>query len=64
MMATVTETMREPKKRRWIVLGWGPLAPLLPSERRGKPRVDDRRVLSGIVHVLRSGCPWRHAPRE
>jgi transposase len=40
------------------------LAPLLPSERRGKPRVDDRRVLSGIVHVLRSGCPWRHAPRE
>ena len=40
------------------------LAPLLPSERRGKPRVGDRRVLSGIVHVLRSGCPWRHAPRE
>jgi transposase len=40
------------------------LAPLLPSDTRGKPQVDDRRVISGIVHVLRSGCPWRHAPRE
>jgi transposase len=34
------------------------LAPLLPTDTRGKPRVDDRRVMSGIVHVLRSGCPW------
>jgi transposase len=40
------------------------LAPLLPSDTRGKPQVDDRRVISAIVHVLRSGCPWRHAPRE
>jgi transposase len=40
------------------------LAPLLPTDTRGKPRVDDRRVISGIVHVLRLGCPWRHAPRE
>ena len=40
------------------------LAPLLPTDTRGKPRVDDRRVISGIVQVLRSGCPWRHAPRE
>ena len=38
------------------------LAPLLPSERRGKPRVDDRRVISGIVHVLRSGGRWVDAP--
>jgi transposase len=38
------------------------LAPLLPSERRGKPRVGDRRVLSGIVHVLRSGGRWVDAP--
>jgi len=30
------------------------LAPLLPSDTRGKPRVDDRRAISGIVHVLRS----------
>jgi transposase len=29
---------------------------------RGKPRVDDRRVISGIVHVLKSGCRWADAP--
>ena len=30
------------------------LEPLLPSDTRGKPRVDDRRVISGIIHVLKS----------
>ena len=34
------------------------LAPLLPTDTRGKPRVDDRRVISGIVHVLKSGGRW------
>ena len=38
------------------------LAPLLPTDTRGVPRVDDRRVISGIVHVLRSGCRWADAP--
>jgi len=38
------------------------LSPLLPSDTRGVPRVDDRRVISGIVHVLRSGCRWADAP--
>src|SRR5215203_4845070 len=38
------------------------LAPLLPSDTRGKPRVDDRRVISGIVHVLKSGGRWIDAP--
>ena len=38
------------------------LAPLLPTDTRGVPRVDDRRVISGIVHVLRSGCRWKDAP--
>lgn len=36
--------------------------PLLPTDTRGKPRVDDRRVISGIVHVLKSGGRWNHAP--
>ena len=31
------------------------LEPLLPTDTRGVPRVDDRRVISGIVHVLKSG---------
>jgi len=38
------------------------LEPLLPSDTRGKPRVDDRRVISGIVHGLKSGCRWADAP--
>lgn len=28
----------------------------------GVARVDDRRVLSGIVHVIRCGLRWRDAP--
>ncbi len=30
----------------------------------GVPRVDDRRVLSGIIHVLKRGLQWRDAPAE
>jgi transposase len=35
----------------------------LPKD-RGKPRVDDRRALSRIVWVLKSGCRWKDAPWE
>ncbi|MCK6444742.1 transposase, partial [Elstera cyanobacteriorum] len=34
------------------------LEPHLPQDTRGKARVDDRRVISGIIHVLKSGCRW------
>lgn len=30
----------------------------------GVPRVDDHRVVSGIVFVIRNGLRWRDAPRE
>ena len=30
----------------------------------GVPRVDDRRIVSGIVFVIRNGLRWRDAPRE
>ena len=30
----------------------------------GKPRVDDRRVLSGIIFIKRNGLRWCDAPRE
>ena len=40
------------------------LKPLLPNKPRGVPRVDDRRVISGIIHVIRSGLMWRDAPAE
>ena len=34
---------------------WARIEPKLPKNTRGWKRVDDRRVLSGIVHVLKSG---------
>jgi transposase len=40
------------------------VAPHLPRDTRGKERVDDRRVISGIVHVLKSGGRWADAPAE
>jgi Transposase and inactivated derivatives len=30
----------------------------------GVPRVDDRRVLSGIIYVIKHGLQWKDAPRE
>src|SRR5215470_6013496 len=41
---------------------WSRLEPLMPRGRRGAHRVDDRRVVSGIVHMLRSGARWRDCP--
>ena len=38
------------------------IAPYLPTDTRGKPRVDDRRVISGIIQVLKSGGRWIDAP--
>src|ERR687897_2441806 len=40
------------------------IEPHLPTNTRGKPRVDDRRVISGIIPVLRSGARWVDAPAE
>ena len=39
------------------------LAPFFPKS-HGKPRVDDKRVLSGIIFINRNGLRWRDAPRE
>ena len=30
----------------------------------GVPRVDDRRIVSGIVYVIKNGLQWKDAPRE
>ena len=43
---------------------WAEIEPLLPDDVRGKPRVDDRRVISGIIHVLKIGCRWCDCPPE
>ena len=39
------------------------LEPFFPKS-HGKPRVDDRRVLSGIIFFNRNGLRWCDAPRE
>ena len=39
------------------------LRPYFPRS-HGKPRDDDRRVLSGIVFINRNGLRWRDAPKE
>ena len=47
---------------------WAAVEPLLPVEppkpKGGRPRCDDRKALSGIVFVLRSGIPWEMLPAE
>ncbi len=42
---------------------WAVIEPLLPHL-GGKPRVDDRRVISGILHRYREGLRWRAIPAE
>jgi transposase len=39
------------------------LQPFFPKS-HGKPRVDDRRVLSGITFINRNGLRWCDAPKE
>ena len=47
---------------------WAVVAPLLPPQRPrskgGRPPVDDRKVLAGILFVLKSGIPWAMLPKE
>ena len=42
---------------------WARIEPHLPHGQPGKPRVDDRRVISGILHVLKVGCRWQDLMR-
>lgn len=39
------------------------LQPFFPKS-HGKPCIDDRRVLSGIIFINRNGLRWRDAPKE
>src|SRR5262245_62121404 len=43
-----------------------PLIPKVPRRHRfpGRKRIDDRKVLTGILFVLRTGIPWEYLPQE
>ena len=41
---------------------------VLPAEElrrsRGRPWIESRRVLDGVLYVLRTGCQWKAVPAE
>jgi transposase len=43
---------------------WDRLRPLLPAEkpRTGRPNLDHRRIINGILWILRTGAPWEDLP--
>ena len=43
---------------------WAAIEPHLPKNQPGARRVDDRRVISGILHVLKAGCRWCDCPTD
>ncbi len=47
---------------------WAVVEPLLPRRRPkpkgGRPRIDDRAALTGVLFVLKSGIPWEMLPQE
>ncbi len=48
---------------------WELIEPLLPSQKRrpgqpGRPPVDNKTVLMGVLWILRTGAPWKDLPRK
>jgi transposase len=43
---------------------WAAIDPHLPHGKPGKPRANYRRVISGLLHVLKTGCRWRDCPSK
>ena len=43
---------------------WSVIQPLLPTKVRGVARVDDRRVINGILWRWRTGAPWADIPER
>lgn len=46
---------------------WQMISPYLPKGKsgpglRGRPRTEDRKILNGLIWLLRSGAPWRDIP--
>jgi transposase len=47
---------------------WDRISSLLPLRKRkkkaGRPRMNDRKTMSAIFYVLRTGCQWNALPRK
>jgi transposase len=48
---------------------WNLIKPHIPPDKSGtrkggRPPVDKRLILNGLMYFARSGCPWRRLPRE
>ena len=48
---------------------WSVIEPLLPklvkrADGKGRPRVDDRTILNGILWIMRTGAPWHDMPNR
>ena len=45
---------------------WSVVGPLIPQKhaRTGRPPVETRRMLDGIMWILRTGAPWRDLPER
>jgi transposase len=63
--------VRKGEQPPWIVPDelWARIEPLLPvitrrADHPGRKRLDNRKVLSGILFVLYTGIPWEFLPQE
>ena len=44
---------------------WDFIKDFLPQKKAiGRPRVDDKKLLNGIMYVLKTGCRWNDMPSE
>ena len=47
---------------------WERIEPVLleadPHKATGRKRVDQRRLLNGVIYKMRSGCQWNNLPKE
>ena len=47
---------------------WDLIGPLIPPHppgpKGGRPPLDDRKVLTGIIFILKTGLPWEDLPQE
>ena len=48
----------------WLVMRGQRLSLTCQRTNPGARRVDDRRIISGIIHVLKSGCRWKDCPPD